>query len=364
MYLFIYNMNIKNLIIVVKLLVYIVVITACDPENTENANDVDNENKREYFSNPIKENGADPWMIFHKGAYYYSESDGSGSIYITKSSGITNIELARPKLVWNSKTNEKKDTVFTIWGPHLNYLQGNWYIYFAAQKVYDPEFLHQRMWVLRADSQDPLGNYSMVGEVLNSNNTEWAIDGSVLERANGDLYFVWSGIEDTTTLHQHSYIARMIDPTLIDTLTITKISSPTESWETSVRPIQEGQRPLYVDWDNKTIIMYSANASWTEDYCLASLTNETGCFLDPSSWVKSEAPLFQKNASVFGPGGASYVKSPDSTEDWIIYHAQKYQGSGWERNIRTQKFSFDENKQPVFGEPVQEGISLVKPSGE
>jgi len=58
------------------------------------------------------------------------------------------------------------------------------------------------------------------------------------------------------------------------------------------------------------------------------------------------------------------VKSPDSTENWIVYHAQKYKGSGWERNIRTQKFEFDTENNPVFGQPIQEGIQLKYPSGE
>ena len=156
----------------------------------------------------------------------------------------------------------------------------------------------------------------------------------------------------------------MNDPTVIDRSTITRISSPTEPWETSVRPIQEGQRPLYIDKHDKSIVMYSANASWTEDYCLGSLTNTDGDFLNPASWKKSDQPLFQKTTAVFGPGGASYVKSPDGTEDWIVYHAQKYQGSGWDRNIRTQKFTFYENHNPYFGEPVQEGVPILKPSGE
>ena len=110
--------------------------------------------------------------------------------------------------------------------------------------------------------------------------------------------------------------------------------------------------------------MYSANASWTDEYCLGSLTNTDGNFLNPGSWIKSAEPLFKKTTSVFGPGGASYVKSPDDTEDWIIYHAAKKQGSGWDRWIRAQKFSWKTTGDPFFGEPVGEGVQLVVPSGE
>ncbi|MCF8227268.1 MAG: glycoside hydrolase family 43 protein [Bacteroidales bacterium] len=351
----------NTLIKLAIIILFLSILVQCNGDANENNDPID---LNGYFTNPIKEDGADPWIISHGGYYYYSESDGAGSIYIIKSSTITGIKNIKPKLVWKSPGTETGEAKFNTWGPHINYLNNKWYIYFAAQTINDPAFTNQRMWVLTADTDDPLGSYSLGGEVLNSDDEEWAIDGSVIERSDGSLYFVWSGISNLKTLHQHSYIAKMIDPVVIDRSTITRISSPTLSWETSVRPIQEGQRPLYVDKEGKTIIMYSANASWSEDYCLASLTNTDGDFLNVSSWTKSEEPLFHKTSAVFGPGGASYVKSPDSTENWIVYHAQKFKGSGWERNIRTQKFLFDEKADPVFGEPVQEGIQLKKPSGE
>lgn len=203
-----------------------------------------------------------------------------------------------------------------------------------------------------------------MGEVLNSGDKRWAIDGNVLERADGSLYFAWSGITDNNTKHQSTFIATMHSPTRVDTTTIMQISYPTETWETSVRPIQEGQRPLYVVKNGKTILMYSANASWTDEYCLGSLTNTDGDFLNPSSWVKSSQALFSKTSQVFGPGRASYVKSPDGTEDWIIYHAAISKGSGWNRNIRAQKFEFDEKMNPEFGNPEPSGKLLKRPSGE
>ncbi len=318
----------------------------------------------EYFKNPIKKSGADPWMIYHDGYYYYTETPGNSTIYIIKSKTITDIGEEDPITVWRSPPQGEPGVKYNIWGPHLNFIKGDWYIYYAAQSVKDPKYLHQRMWVLKSKTGSPLGPYENKGEVLNSGNTEWAIDGSVLARKDGSLYFVWSGMPNKATLFQATYMAKMESPEQIDRSTITKISSPTAPWETSVRPIQEGQRPLFIDKNGKSIIMYSANASWSDEYCLASLTNESGDFLNPKSWKKSKAPLFAKTESVFGPGGASYVPSPDGTESWIIYHAAKNKGSGWNRNIRAQRFTWDEKGNPIFGEPVPVGVSIKKPSGE
>jgi GH43 family beta-xylosidase len=336
-------------------------LTACDVVPIDIPDDTTIKNT--YFTNPIRETGADPWMIKHNGKYYMSESDGHQTIFIMESTSITGFKNAIHVPILSFGLGDYI-TKYAVWGPHLDYIQGNWYIYYAAQSIPDTQFTSQRMWVLKSTTSSPYGPYEDLGEVIGSNDSEWAIDGSIIERANGDLYFTWSGIPNLTNLHQASYIAKMSSPTQIDRATITQISYPTYAWETSVRPIQEGQRPLIIDKNGKTIIMFSANASWTNEYCLGSLTNTDGNFLNASSWTKSPLPLFKKTNLVFGPGGASYVKSPDDTEDWIIYHAAKSNNSGWSRNIRAQKFSWTTSGDPFFGEPIAPGYMLIVPSGE
>ena len=327
----------------------------------------ENNNKpAKYFTNPVRPVGADPWVIREDAKYYFSESDGGTHIYVHEFDKISEMSQSQGKLVHTTNLDPNLKLNST-WGPHINKINGQWYIYFCATTNPKGGSATQRMWVLQSGS--PFGPYENKGEVLDSKNTEWAIDGSVLVRENGDLYFVWSGIskEDTQpggSWMQRSFIAKMLDPTRIDRNTITEISQPTEVWEQRGAPIQEGQRPLYVDHNGKTIVMYSASASWTDDYCLGSLTNTDGDFLNPSSWVKSKEPLFQKTEAVWGPGGASYVKSVDGKEDWIIYHAAREKGSGWQRSIRAQKFTFDKENNPIFGDPIAPGVKMQVPSGE
>ncbi len=334
-------------------------LSACDVV----PNKPDTTTKYTYFTNPIRQSGADPWMLKYNGKYYMSESDGNQTILIMESTSITGFKSAVTTPVCNFGLGDYT-TKYSVWGPHLNYIQGSWYLYYAAQSQVDNNYASQRMWVMKSKTSSPYGPYEDLGEVIGSNNSEWAIDGSIIERANGDLYFTWSGIPNMTNLNQASYIAKMISPTRIDRSTITQISYPTNTWECSVRPIQEGQRPLIIDKNGKTIIMFSANASWTDEYCLGSLTNTDGNFLNAFSWTKSSLPLFKKTTSIFGPGGASYVKSPDEKEDWIIFHAAKTSGSGWDRSIRAQKFSWTTTGDPFFGDPVADGYKLIVPSGE
>jgi GH43 family beta-xylosidase len=68
--------------------------------------------------------------------------------------------------------------------------------------------------------------------------------------------------------------------------------------------------------------------------------------------------------SVYAPGHNSFFKSPDGTEDWIIYHANSKSGEGCgrKRSPRTQKFSWNKDGSPNFGVPVKENEILSIPS--
>ncbi len=140
------------------------------------------------------------------------------------------------------------------------------------------------------------------------------------------------------------------------------ISSPTMQWERRGGPPFVSEGPAVLNKDGKVHIIYSASGSWTDDYCLGQLTFLGGDPMLRSAWAKT-GPVFERSGDVFGPGHASFTKSPDGTEDWIVYHAAKSQGSGWDRNIRIQPFGWDILGSPVFGSPVPTTTPLRLPSG-
>lgn len=242
--------------------------------------------------------------------------------------------------------------------PILQFVKKQWYVYVAAD---DGNNDHHHMFVLESTSGDPFGPFNLRNKLAPPSDF-WAIDGTIVEFPDGKLYFIWSGWEGTDNVAQNLYIAPMSDPTVISGDRVL-ISKPTYDWETIGNPlVNEGPEAL---WHNGSLfIIYSASGSWTDDYCLGQLKWTGDDPLKETSWLKNPTPVFSKTDQVFGPGHASFVKSPDGTEDWIVYHAAKYKGAGWNRNIRIQKFDWNKDGTPNFGKPVDPGIPLEVPSGE
>lgn len=324
------------------------------------------------FTNPV-DAGADPWVIRRDG-WYYSVQSRDGGIYVYKSSKLT--ELKRNGVrVWSAPDTGWNQA--SVWAPELHFLDGRWYIYYAAGRPGPPDapFIHQRSGVLESVGDDPQGAYADRGMLYTGNDVVadtgnvWAIDLTV-ERLNGQLYAVWSGWERNTTIArtpQHLYIARMSNPHTISSNRV-KISSPTESWERRVDPVdgldlQEG--PEFLRNGAHVFIIYSTRESWLKDYRLGQLRlkEPNADPMSPESYVKS-GPVFMPTETVHGVGHGSFTVSPDGTENWHIYHAKVDTRPGWERVIRMQKFTWNPDGSPDFGVPVPSGQPLPVPSGE
>jgi GH43 family beta-xylosidase len=316
------------------------------------------------YYNPIKNIGNDPWVVYHDGYYYLVESwDGGIWVWKSPSKSLTRIESAGTKVkVWTPPKTGPNSA--QIWAPELHFINNKWYIYYAASDGLNE---NHRMFVLEGTSLDPQGSYVDKGKISDPTD-KWAIDGSVLTHPDGSLYFIWSGWPGDTNGVQNLYIAPMSDPWTISGERVL-ISTPEYDWEkkggdgTSAAPwINEG--PTAIIKNGSIHIVYSASGSWTDDYCLGLLTNTNGNVLDPLSWSKKSTPVFQKTSEVFGPGHASFVKSPDGTEDWIVYHSARTSGSEWDRIMRTQKFTWNSDDTPNFGSPTSPTVRSALPSGE
>lgn len=305
------------------------------------------------FMNPIVESGADPWVIQWQGEYLYCYSRNN-QIWVKRAARLTEIGEGRGVSVWSPPSGQPYSK--ELWAPELHYLQGHWYLYVAAD---DGDNFNHRMYVLEGTTQDPQDPFVLKGKI--SDDTDrWAIDGTVLETENGLLYFIWSGWEGTENVQQNLYIAKMSDPWTISGRRVC-ISRPELPWERNGRPlINEG--PEVLKRQNRVFIIYSASGSWTDDYCLGLLELQGSEVLNPDSWVKTPEPVFSKTDRVFGPGHASFVRSPDGTENWIVYHSAKSSGAGWDRKVNTQKFFWRADGMPDFKTPIPPGIPMPLPS--
>jgi GH43 family beta-xylosidase len=307
------------------------------------------------FSNPVAVRGADPWVIQHDGNYFYCQSRG-GSVSVSKSERLVDIGKSRGVRVWTPP----RGTVYSreLWAPELHYLCGKWFIYLAAD---DGDNANHRMFVLEGTAQDPQASFVFRGMLATPTN-RWAIDGTVLQMPGDRLYFIWSGWEGTENVAQNLYLAPMRDPLTISGERVC-ISRPEHDWEKNGRPlVNEGPEALWNS--NKLFIIYSASGSWGDDYCLGQLAWTGGDVLDPKSWVKKPVPVFAGTQNVISPGHASFVKSRDGTEDWIVYHTARHRGAGWNRQVQIQRFHWNDDGSPNFGVPERTGVPLKLPGGD
>ena len=313
------------------------------------------------FTNPILKAGQDPSVIFHAGYYYLVQSNG-GKITIAKSATITGLGSAQAVSVFNPPPNE--DYSYDMWAPELFYYDDNWYIYIAATSARGANETH-RMFVLQADTADPQGTWTIKGKITDPTD-KWAIDGIVFEY-DGTLYTIWSGWQtDIGDFPQNLYITPMSDPVTLDGERIL-LSEPVEHWERSVAAIQEG--PEAFIHDEQLSIVYSADASWSRAYKLGLLKLVGEDPLNPDHWEKI-GPIFKEYSddigAVYGPGhNSTPVLSPDGSEDWWFYHVKTKGNDGWEdRAIFAQRFTWNDDGTPNFGQPVPSETALELPSGE
>jgi GH43 family beta-xylosidase len=293
----------------------------------------------------IVADGEDPWVISHKGSYYYCTVDRlKKKILISKCDSLNKMGTAPLVEVYPANLNDLPEYI-EIWSPELHFIDGKWYIYFA---LYDGNASQERINVLVGASGDPQGQYIFKGK-LKVETDRWAIDGTVLEMPDGEKYFLWSGWDGDTNESQNIYIAGMSNPWTIASDRVC-ISRPDYDWERNGYPyINEGPQAL-INKD-KVFIIYSASGSWTDDYCLGQLTYLGGDPLNPASWRKEPQPVFQKTDTIFAPGHCSFVKD-ENGRDWIIYHAARLSGAGWARQIRAKPFDWNPDGSPDFGKPL------------
>jgi len=246
-----------------------------------------------------------------------------------------------------------------FWAPEFRLFDGHWYFYYTAGSP-TGSYDNQRSYVLESAGSDPLGPYSFKGQ-LNDGSNDWSIDGSILQ-LNDKLYFLSSGSYGGL---QSLLIAPMSNPYTLSGARVI-ISQPTLPWEQQQGNVNEG--PVELQHDGKTFVVYSASACSGPNYKLGMLTYNGGDPLLQASWDKSPAPVFQRDDAngVFAPGHNGFFKSPDGTEDWIVYHATSSPNMGCDgqRNTRVQKINWKADGTPDFGVPVSTSEEIAAPSGD
>jgi len=332
------------------------------------------------FVNPISE-GADPWVIKTDSCYYFCSTVWVSDVVVWKSKKLTDYGIRR--FVWSPPTSGWNKT--DIWAPELHYIQGKWYIFYSAcNGEYDyvngnQVWKNQRSGVLECLSQDPTsaswvdkGMLYTGDDIDNWSGTVddniWAIDPTPLEM-NGKLYCIWSGWDSTANVlnngftQQNLYIAEMKNPYTMKTNRV-KIAEPTYPWEIGqVQRVNEGPEVLRHGY--YIYVIYSGPDYWTIEYKMGQLSIPMNADpMNPNNWTKKSVPVFQGTDQVYSVGHGSMTTSPDGTENWLLYRSKQYPTGGWERDIRLQRFTWNQDGSPNFGVPSPAGTILNVPSGE
>ena len=315
------------------------------------------------FTNPLLQSGPDPWVVWWKGFYYYSNSSGK-NLTLRKTADITGLRHAEKKVVWTPEPGHPWSN--ELWAPELHRWDNKWYIYFAADAG---DNASHRIYVVENDNDDPIeGTWKLKGKVGDSSD-KWAIDATLFE-LSGNHYLVWSGWKGDSDGEQDLFIAHMSNPWTIDSPR-TLISKPTYDWETHGdlpgRHVSVNEGPEALLHGDKLFIVFSASGCWTDFYALGALQANAGAnLLDAGSWTKIDHPLLSTDpkAGVFGPGHNGFFKSPDGKQNWIIYHANRapHQGCGNFRSPRIQPFTWNPDGTPNFGTLAPLDQPLKKPA--
>ena len=224
-------------------------------------------------NSPLVEQRADPFVHKHSDGFYYFT--GSVPTYdrieLRKSATLEGLKDAETFDIWFKHDSGPMSR--HIWAPEIHYLDGKWYIYFAASEEDDIWAL--RPYVLECKGQDPL-------------NDEW-VELGMMQAAEGD---------------EKSFTDFSLDATIFEN-------------------------------NGKIFIAFSASATGA-CYCMGYMeANENSDLLDRNSWTKTRMPVLETSVekNIFGPGHNCFTVAEDGETPLCIYHARDYEHAVGEPSV-------------------------------
>ncbi|QFZ21735.1 family 43 glycosylhydrolase [Saccharothrix syringae] len=315
------------------------------------------------YTNPIADQRADPHIFKHTDGYYYFTATAPeyDRIVLRRATTIQGLATAAESVIWRRHTSGEMGA--HIWAPEIHFINGRWYVYFAAGRADDVWRI--RPYVLENSSANPLtGTWTERGRV----NVPWdtfSLDMSTFA-VNGVRYLTWAQAEPGISTNSNVYLARMGANPWQVTGAVARLVVPTLAWETRGYKVAEG--PAVIQRDGRVFLTYSASAT-DANYCLGMLSASASAdLLNPASWTKSATPVFASNAATgqYGPGHNSFTASEDGRSEILVYHDRNYRDISGDplndpnRRTRVQKVYWNADGTPNFGIPVADGATPVR----
>lgn len=315
------------------------------------------------YTNPLVEQRADAQISRHTDGYYYFTATVPeyDRIVLRRATTLQGLTTAPEAVIW--RKHDSGIMGAHIWAPEIHFIDGKWYVYFAAGAANDIWAI--RMYVLEGTGDNPLtATWVEKGQIHTSWET-FSLDASTFV-ADGVRYLIWAQAEPGIATNSNLYIARMSNPWTLSS-TPTRISVPTLDWERR-GGVKVNEGPTVLQRNGRIFLTYSASAT-DSNYCLGMLTATAGSdLLDAASWVKTPDPVFVSNAATgqYGPGHNSFTTSEDGTSDILVYHDRSYPNITGDplldpnRRTRIQKLYWHADGTPDFGIPVPDGTTPIR----
>ena len=277
------------------------------------------------YNEPFIIQRADPYIYRHTdGQYYFTASVPEYDRIVLRSSNpLEGLKEAKEKTLWVK--HESGDMSRHVWAPEIHYLDGKWYIYFAASR--EDDIWRLRPYVLECLGENPMEDeWVERGKIQRSADDIYSFDSFSLDATifenKGERYYVWAEKVSGGIGISNLYIARMQSPLKLDTAQIL-LTTPDYDWERVDIWVNEG--PSVIKHDGMIYLTYSASATG-ECYCMGMLSiPEDADLLDPRAWIKEKKPILSScpEKGFYGPGHNCFTKLSDG-RDVCVFHARTY----------------------------------------
>lgn len=303
--------------------------------------------------NPLIPQRADPWMIRHTDGYVYFTATVPeyDRLELRRARSIAGLAEATPTTIWHKHASGPMGS--HIWAPELHFIDGSWYLYFAAgdaERVWDI-----RIYVLENKSADPLAPTWIERGQLKTGWESFSLDATTFVH-RGIRYLLWAQKDPHIQGNTNLYLSQMKDPITL-TGRVVRLSKPEYPWEKVRYWVNEG--PAVIVRQGRIFVSFSAAGTGPE-YCVGLLSaSEDADLLQPEAWTKLATPVFAQSETnrVFGPGHNCFIRSDDGLSDLLVYHARSYRDIKGDplrdpnRHTRVQPLTWNPDGTPHFGIP-------------
>ena len=154
-----------------------------------------NDYKETKYNQPLILQRADPYVYKSKeGTYYFTASvPAYDKVVLRSADTVKGLAEAEERTLWVK--HEEGPRSIHIWAPEIHYVDGGWYIYYAAGDKDD--IWEIRPYVLHCKGQDPMKDeWEELGMMQAADEDEFSfhafsLDATIFEH-KGEYYYIWA----------------------------------------------------------------------------------------------------------------------------------------------------------------------------